>query len=201
MSVRSNWTTNVTLLPIVAGALLATYGERYDASCRGFLLTLIGAVLAVVKTIATNVLVHKSDSSVPPIELLSILSPLAAAQALLWAIWTGEISGVMKSTLGSKWVVILVLDTAMAAALNIASFEANRRGGPLAMAIAANVKQVLLLAVPLGGKLPGPTVVCGTALTVVGSVRYAHVQSRNRRDLEPTVARMLPHHHHDGNLS
>lgn len=159
---------------------------------------MVGAVLAVTKTVATNVLLQGNESNLHPIELLTILSPFAAAQALLFSVWSGEFSLIMRNAPESKWLALVVLiNSAMAAALNIFSFEANRRSGPLAMAIIANLKQVLLLAMPLGGKLPGPAVVCGTALTVVGSMWYARVQSRDKRDHQSNATRILPQHHGD----
>lgn len=192
MSMRFSWTIYLTLVPIVAGVILATYGGHYDASLWGLLLTVIGAVLAVTKTIATNVLLRNTELGVHPIELLSILLPHATAQALLWAIWNGELGVIMKIAPGSRWLAILVLvNTAMAATLNIVSLEANRRSGPLAMAITANLKQVILLAVPLEGELPGAAVILGTSLTVVGSVWHVHVRSQEKEDQQPIAFGLL----------
>jgi drug/metabolite transporter (DMT)-like permease len=193
LSMRFSWTTYLTLLPIVAGVILATYGGRYDASLWGLLLTVIGAFLAVTKTIATNILLRNTELSMHPIELLSILSPYAAAQALLWAIWNGELSRIMKIAPESRWLAILVLvNTAMAAALNIVSFEANRRSGPLAMAITANLKQVILLAVPLEGELPGVAVILGTSLTAASSVWHVRVRSQDKESQQSTAVGLLP---------
>ena len=173
-SERSDFTTYLRLFPIVTGVVLATYGGRYNASLWGLLLTMIGAILAVTKTMATNSLLRNTELNLHPIELLSILSPYAGAQAFLWAIFSGELSVVFQVAPGGVWFAILFLvNTAMAAVLNIVSFDANRRNGPLAMAITANLKQVVLLAVPWGGEFPGAAVVLGTSLTFIGSIWYA----------------------------
>lgn len=71
-----------------------------------------------------------------------------------------------------KSPAMLVSNSAMAAALNIASFETSKRCGGPATAISVNLKQVLLLAVPLDGKLPGFQVMGGTFMTVGGSIWY-----------------------------
>jgi hypothetical protein len=197
-SERSNLTTYLRLFPIVTGVILATYGGRYNANLWGLLLTMIGAILAVTKTIATNSLLRNTKVSLHPIELLSILSPYAGAQAFLWAIFSGELSVVTQVAPEGVWFVILFLvNTAMAAVLNIVSFDANRRNGPLAMAITANLKQVVLLAVPWDGEFPGAAVILGTSLTFIGSIWYAYVRLQEKEDQHSAAMRALPQHRRD----
>jgi hypothetical protein len=159
---------------------------------------MIGAILAVTKTMTTNSLLRNTELNLQPVELLSILSPYAGAQAFLWAIFSGEISVVFQVAPGGVWFAIMfLLNTAMAAVLNIVSFDANRRNGPLAMAITANLKQVVLLVVPWGGEFPGAAVVLGTSLTFIGSIWYAYVRSQEKEDRHSAAIRALPQHRRD----
>ena len=183
------------LLPIVAGVLLATHSGRYDATPYGLVLTLIGALLAVVKTIATNVLLRDNQLDLHPMELLRILSPYAGAQALSWAIWNGEHEIFRNAVRKDIWLALkLLVNAAMAALLNFTSFEANKQCGPLAMAVTANLKQVILLALPLTGQIPSKQVVLGTLMTVGGSIWYASAQMEDGRRKTPSIQSILPEH-------
>lgn len=194
-SERYDFTIYLRLFPVVVGVVLATYGGRYNASLWGLALTIIGAVLAVTKTIVTKLLLRSAELNLRPIELLSILSPYAGAQALVWAILNGELGIVFQIAPGAVWFAILFLvNTAMAAVLNIVSFDANRRNGPLAMAITANLKQVFLLAVPWGGKFPDAAVVLGTLSTVIESMWCAYVRSPDQEEQQSTVIHVLQQH-------
>ncbi|TIA60131.1 TPT-domain-containing protein, partial [Aureobasidium pullulans] len=82
--------TYVSLVPIVAGVGLSTYGDYY-ATLLGASLTFLGVFLAALKTVATNKLLTGS-LKLPALELLLRMSPLAAVQSLLWATATGEVS-------------------------------------------------------------------------------------------------------------
>ncbi|KAG5335038.1 hypothetical protein C0989_002405 [Termitomyces sp. Mn162] len=111
----------LALLPVMAGVGFATYGDYY-ATPWGFILTLLGTVLASLKTVYTNFLqapltsIHSpkqnSDNStiVPasssrhsklppltPLHLLYLLSPLAFIEALTLAHLTGELGSVRES--------------------------------------------------------------------------------------------------------
>ena len=94
-----------------------------------------------------------------------------------------------------KWLAILLpLNAVMAAFLNIVSFEANKQCGPLAMAIIANLKQVILLAVPLNGQAPGRQVILGTLLTVGGSLWYANARTQDEQAKRSRPVSVLPTH-------
>lgn len=100
------------LLPIVGGAIMSCVGELSFTSY-GFLLTVLGTVLAAVKTVTTHLLqgggaAKATDDSVPltirlvrrhigtafqytPLELLQVMSPLACAQCLFFSFFSGEL--------------------------------------------------------------------------------------------------------------
>ena len=71
-------------------------------------------------------------------------------------------------------VLALLGNGAIAFGLNVASFEANGRAGALTMTIAANVKQVLTVAlsVVIWDLALGATNASGIALTLVGGALY-----------------------------
>lgn len=144
--------TYVSLIPVILGVGLATYGDYY-ATVLGFFMTLLGAILAALKTVVTNRM-QTAGLHLTAMELLYRLSPLAVLQSLAMAYLNGEFSGIEKflfeqGNLSMKFAFIISVNAAMAFGLNVTSFTANKKAGALTMTVAANVKQILtvLLAV------------------------------------------------------
>jgi len=243
------------LIPVVAGVCFATYGDYYFTPV-GFFLTLLGTLLAALKTILTNIILVKqpasplpfsSDSThllsddasnqsspppsffsrllsisilnstsnsatngpksqtlssftlpklcLSPLHLLYLLSPLAFIQTTLLAHFTGELTRVQHHlfhssssmpTQGSSlnFRIWLASNGILAFFLNVVSFNANRRVGPLAMSVAANVKQVLtiLFAVVLFDLTITPANGIGILLTLAGGALYATVEYHEKQN-------------------
>ncbi|PPR00954.1 hypothetical protein CVT24_000261 [Panaeolus cyanescens] len=148
--------------------------------------------------------------SLTPLHLLYLLSPLAFVQTMMLAQVSGELidvrgwffgtvpsslSGSIQNvtsdvgdavvgvigTRGARWG--LLLNGVMAFMLNVVSFNANRRVGPLGMSVAANVKQVLtiLCAVSMFDLTITPANALGIGLTLLGGATYAYVEIIERR--------------------
>lgn len=158
---------------VVIGVGLSTYGD-YHFTTWGFSLTLVGTVLAALKTIMTHIiqtvpfaaqpnqvrpktygiyipigpvticsallsLFRRSRLKLHPLDLLTRLSRLALVQCIVYAYFFGEIGLVSEysSYSGVLWQIILISGNGIVAcALNIVSFEANRRSGALSMGVA-----------------------------------------------------------------
>ncbi|KAF4612874.1 hypothetical protein D9613_011039 [Agrocybe pediades] len=139
--------------------------------------------------------------SLSPIHLLYLLSPLAFIQTTVLAQVTGEldrvrwhlfgfgvdpVSGVGMGGVGNVMVKgrgWLLLNGVFAFGLNVVSFNANRRVGPLGMSVAANIKQVLtiLCAVTIFDLTITPTNGLGIVLTLVGGALYAVVELKEKK--------------------
>ncbi|KAF9045472.1 triose-phosphate transporter family-domain-containing protein [Panaeolus papilionaceus] len=221
---RSSRRKLLSLVPVVIGVGFATYGDYYFTPL-GFFLTLLGTLLAALKTILTNVILMQTPVnpgtftlgliglpsvrlpklSLTPLHLLYLLSPLAFMQTIMLAQFTGELVDVrgwffgtpissltgVVGTGGARWS--LVLNGVMAFMLNVVSFNANRRVGPLGMSVAANVKQVLtiLCAVSIFDLTITPANGLGIVLTLLGGVTYAYVEISERRAAAATTGKPL----------
>lgn len=109
------------------------------------------------------------------------MSPLALAQTLLYAYLTGEVSQLevyAAEHMGRSDVVVLAVNGAIAFALNVISFTANKKTGALTMTVAANVKQILtiVLSIVFWGLAVSTLNVVGIVLTLVGGAWYAKVE-------------------------
>lgn len=191
-----------TLIPVMFGVALATYGDYYFTMW-GFLLTLFGTFLAAVKTIYTNVLQSSpplaSKPTLPsplekllpvpprlslqPLDLLSRTSPFACALCIVYAYGSGELlqardSLAFGSTSGWFKLAVLLGNGAIAFGLNVVSLSANKRVGALNMTVAANVKQALtiLCAVSLFHLTITPLNALGICITLAGGAWYAWVE-------------------------
>ena len=158
---------------VVIGVGLSTFGD-YHFTTWGFTLTLVGTILAALKTIMTHIIQTAPFAAQPneeqpktyciyipirpvticstllsrfrqhrlklhPLDLLTHLSRLALVQCIVYAYFFGEISLVLErsSNSGVLWQIILVSGNGIVAcALNIVSFESNRRSGALSMGVA-----------------------------------------------------------------
>ena len=138
--------TYLSIFSVILGVGLTTYGDYY-ASTLGFFLTLLGAMLAAVKTVATNRM-QTAGIHFSAIELLYRLSPLAVIQSIAMAYYYGELTSFQHyatkpGNMGQRDVIILAINAVMAFGLNVTSFTANKKAGALTMTIAANLKQIL----------------------------------------------------------
>ncbi|KAI8888952.1 TPT-domain-containing protein [Backusella circina FSU 941] len=194
----------LSLLPVVLGVTFATYGE-YDYTMVGFLLTVLGTVLASIKTIVTN-RVQVGRLKLHPLDLLLRMSPLAFVQCIFYAHMTGELDEVREFS--SSYMTFnlasgLLFNGVIAFALNVVSFTANKKTSALTMTVAGNVKQVLsiILAVVIFNLNINKTNAFGIILTLVGGAWYGYAEMSQKLKA-PNV---LPTHltsdkHNDGAL-
>ncbi|KAE9369922.1 TPT-domain-containing protein [Stipitochalara longipes BDJ] len=180
--------TYLSLVPIVIGVGIATYGDYYF-TLPGFFLTLLGVILASIKTVATN-RVMTGPLSLSPLEFLFRMSPLAFAQSLIYAYLTGEISTFsLTATSLSKFdlkipssvnrgIVVLAINGLLAFLLNISSFSTNKNAGALTMTVCGNVKQCLtiLLGIMVFGVKVGLLNGIGMVGALAGAAWYGVVE-------------------------
>ncbi|KUJ12753.1 TPT-domain-containing protein [Mollisia scopiformis] len=192
----------LSLIPIVLGVGLATYGDYYFTMI-GFILTLLGVVLAAVKTVVTN-RIMTGPLALSPLEILFRMSPLAFIQALTYSHLSGELASfsdcftsslplipisTSSSTanptlpLPSQNLLLALLGNGLLAfILNISSFSTNKNTGALTMTVCGNVKQCLTIA--LGIVIFGVQVSVlngvGMAVTLGGAAWYSFVELRGR---------------------
>ncbi|KAI9599208.1 hypothetical protein BDF19DRAFT_381873 [Syncephalis fuscata] len=129
--------TFLSLLPLIIGISLATFGE-YSYTALGFFLTVLGAVLAAVKTIVTN-RVQVGKLQLHPLDLLLRMSPLACIQTVVYAYITGESVALTKfiaTELNWQVAIALSVNGIIAFLLNVVSFTANKKTSALTMTVA-----------------------------------------------------------------
>ncbi|KAJ2779608.1 hypothetical protein H4R18_003916 [Coemansia javaensis] len=205
-----SWRVYASLVPVVVGVALATYGDYYSFTAAGLLLTLLGTVLAAAKTVATNtILVGTHRLRLSALDLLYRLAPMALVQTLAWAVLTGEAAAAcafvrrLHSAGGggddddddddaglAPLAAALVANGTIAFVLNIASFAASKRTSALAMTVAGNVKIVLtiVLGCIVFDVSLSALAVAGVVATIAGGAVYSLVRLREAKPKPKSAA-------------
>lgn len=188
--------TYISLIPVIVGVGLATYGDYYFTGT-GFALTLLGVVLSALKTVMSNRIMTGS-LALPALEILLRMSPLAALQSLLYAVVTGEASAfsawVTEGNLTPSYTSALLGNGLLAFVLNVSSFRTNKIAGALTMTVCANLKQCLtvLLGILLFDVTVGVWNGAGMLVTLVGAGIYSKVELDSKgKKVEATMAKDL----------
>ncbi|CAB4424027.1 unnamed protein product [Rhizophagus irregularis] len=184
--------TYISLLPVVLGVVFATVGDYYFTKM-GFFLTVLGTILAALKTVVTN-RVQVGRLKLHPLDLLLRMSPLAFVQTVIYAYVTGELHRVRafsRTEMTTSLVIALVTNGVIAFFLNVVSFTANKKTSALTMTVAGNVKQVLsiILAVVIFNLTITPTNGLGIFLTLLGGAWYARIEFVERNRTIPPLGR------------
>lgn len=184
--------TYLSLVPIIFGVTIATYGD-FTFTDLGFILTFLGVILAALKTIVTNKMMTGS-LALSFWEILRRMSPLACLQSILYALFTGELMAFrdfLRDELFAgtarfsplPFLLVMLGNGALAFALNVSSFSTNKIAGALTMTVCANIKQCLTIV--LGGLLFDVHLsrmnMCGIIITVLGGCVYSFVELDSKK--------------------
>ena len=186
--------TYLSLVPIVSGVAFTTYGD-YSFTTLGLLLTILGVVLAALKTIVTNRMMT-GTLSLSFWEILLRMSPLAFIQSLIYAVVLGEVKSfytfLQTEYLAppvpiekhlSTLLLVLAGNGILAFMLNVSSFSTNKIVGALTMTVCANIKQCLtiVLGIALFNVHLSVLNAWGIVMTVAGGVLYSFVELDSKR--------------------
>lgn len=172
--------TYLSLMPVVLGVILSTYGDL-EFTMLGAFLTFLGVALASVKTVTTNRIMTGS-LALPALEVLLRMSPLAAVQSIFYAWMTGELDRFMtfkaEGNLTTTLIFALIGNGALAFCLNVSSFQTNKLAGALTITVCGNIKQCLtiVLGVVLFNVQVGLLNGIGMVITLTGAAWYSKVE-------------------------
>ncbi|KAH6589389.1 hypothetical protein BASA50_010042 [Batrachochytrium salamandrivorans] len=180
----ASFTVALTMLPIIFGVTLATIGD-YDFTILGFILTLLGALLAAIKGVTTNI-IQVGKLKLHPLDLLLWMTPLAFVQTMSYAFITGElhqVSEFLRDDVSISILLALLANGFIAFGLNVSSFTANKKTSALTMGVAGNVKQVLSIILSVSIFNLTFTLINGVGifLTLVGGALYTYADVKDRK--------------------
>lgn len=169
------WKKIWAVFPIIVGVALTFYGDMSYTTVGAFY-TMLCVFLAALKAVVSGELLT-GDLKLHPIDLLSKMCPIALLQIGAVSVMTGEVAEIIvrwRELAQSAALQVVLLSGVLSFSLNLSSFIANKVTSALTLCIAANVKQVLLVA--FGTLYFGDSVSLvnglGILVVIAGSFRY-----------------------------
>lgn len=166
----------LAVIPIVMGVACACYGDMLYTSI-GLVYTSLCVILAAFKVVAAGEMLT-GDIKLHPVDLLSHMAPLALVQCLILSVTTGEMSTFLsKPMLPASHMAIVIGSGVASFTLNISSLQANKVTSPLTLCIAANVKQVTMIALAtiIFSTPITPMNATGIIIVLCGSSIYSYI--------------------------
>lgn len=181
---RESWVTYVTLIPVVAGVIVATGGEP-SFHLLGFIVCVSATAGRAFKSVLQEILLSSEEEKLNSMNLLLYMAPIAIVfllpATLLMEDNVFEIT-VDLSRRDSKIVWYLLFSSSLAYFVNLTNFLVTKHTSALTLQVLGNAKGAVAVVISiLIFKNPVSFIgMAGYGLTVIGVVIYGEAKKRFR---------------------
>ncbi|KAL9675244.1 hypothetical protein QQ045_003445 [Rhodiola kirilowii] len=181
---KEAWLTYVTLIPVVAGVVIASGGEP-SFNLFGFLMCIGATAARALKSVLQGILLSSEGEKLNSMNLLLYMAPIAVMLLLPATIFMeGNIvaTTIQLAKTDFRVVWLLLLNSSMAYFVNLTNFLVTKHTSPLTLQVLGNAKGAVAVVVSiLIFKNPvSLTGMLGYGLTVSGVILYGEAKKRDK---------------------
>ncbi|XP_062168100.1 probable sugar phosphate/phosphate translocator At3g11320 [Alnus glutinosa] len=178
------WVTYLTLVPVVAGVIIASGGEP-SFHLFGFIMCVSATAARALKSVLQDILLSSDGEKLNSMNLLLYMAPIAVVFLLPATLLMEE--NVVEITVALarediKIVWYLLFNSSLAYFVNLTNFLVTKHTSALTLQVLGNAKGAIAVVVSiLIFKNPISVIgMAGYGLTVVGVVMYSEAKKKNR---------------------
>ncbi|KAG5138555.1 hypothetical protein AAZX31_08G324400 [Glycine max] len=181
---REGWLTYVTLLPVVAGVIIASGGEP-SFHLFGFIMCIAATAARALKTVLQGVLLSSEGEKLNSMNLLMYMAPVAVAFLLPASIIMEEdVIGITISLAreDSSILWLLMFNSALAYFVNLTNFLVTKHTSALTLQVLGNAKGAVavVISILIFRNPVSVTGMFGYSLTVIGVILYSEAKKRGK---------------------
>lgn len=181
---RETWMTYATLVPVVAGVVIASGGEP-SFQLYGFIMCLAATAARALKSVLQGILLSSEGEKLNSMNLLLYMAPIAVLVLLpATLIIEPNVLGITVALArkDSKIVIYLLINSAVAYCVNLTNFLVTKHTSALTLQVLGNAKGAVAVVVSilLFRNPVSITGMLGYTLTVFGVILYSEVKKRTR---------------------
>ncbi|KAH7288841.1 hypothetical protein KP509_31G046300 [Ceratopteris richardii] len=181
---REAWLTYATLVPVVAGVVIASGGEP-SFHLFGFIVCVGATAARAFKSVLQGILLSSEGEKLNSMNLLLYMAPIAVVVLLPATIFMEpNVLGITVALArqDSKIVLYLIINSAMAYLVNLTNFLVTKHTSALTLQVLGNAKGAVAVVVSilLFRNPVSVTGMLGYTLTVCGVISYGEVKKRSK---------------------
>ncbi|XP_076882389.1 putative sugar phosphate/phosphate translocator At3g11320 [Bidens hawaiensis] len=180
-----SWLTYVTLVPVVAGVVIASGGEP-SFHLFGFIMCVGATAARALKTVVQGILLSSEGEKLNSMNLLLYMAPFAVILLLPATTYmeqnvVGITIALARQDFGIVW--LLILNSSLAYFVNLTNFLVTKHTSALTLQVLGNAKGAVAVVVSIL-IFKNPVSVMGMAgytFTVIGVILYSEVKKRSAK--------------------